>query len=176
MILAVLISPELSPEIIVGLILRVLEVVFAVRRRLPDVNDNTWDAFLGDKVGDGAVHKGDMALVCVLNYTAPELAEGGVRAPERAEDGGGSGEDTGFGGDLVGDFIDESDSTLNQMIFLVAIGHSRFKSNDVGNTLPLISLFVADLPHSVHEVHAHHPLVNGELDLSSKIMDVSDQS
>jgi hypothetical protein len=175
-ILTVLISLELSPEVIIGLILRVLKVVFAVRRRLPDVNDNTWDALLGDKVGDGAVHKGDMALVWVLNYAAAELAEGGVRTPEGAEDGGGSGEDAGFGGDLVGDFIDESDSMLDKMIFLIAIGHSRFKSNDVGNTLPLISLLVADLPHSVHEVHAQHPLVNGELDLSSKIMDVSDQS
>jgi hypothetical protein len=87
MILAILISPELPPEIIVGLIFRVLEVVFPIRRRLPDVNYNAWDAFLGDEVGDGAVHEGDMALMRVLDYAAAKLAEGGIRTPEWAKDG-----------------------------------------------------------------------------------------
>ena len=143
---------------------------------MPDVNDNAWNALIGDEVGNSAVHEGDMALVRILNYAAAELTEGSVGRPEGAENGGGCGEDTRFGGDLVGDFIDEASPKLDKMTFLIVISHSRFKSNDVGNTLPLISLLVADLPHSVHEAHAHHPLVNGKLNLSGKVMDMSDQS
>jgi hypothetical protein len=177
MILAIRICPELPPEVIISLILRILEVVFAVRRRLPDVNDNAWDALLGDEVGDGAVHEGDMALVRILDYAAAELTEGGVGAPEGAKDGGGGREDAGFGGDLVGDFVNEAGMGLEVAKFDGTVErHSRFKSNDVRNTLPLISLLVADLAHRVYEVDAHHPLVNCELDLSSKIMDMFDQS
>ena len=68
MILAILVSPELPPEVIIGLKLRVLKVVFAVGRRLPDINDNARDPLPGDEVSNGAVHKGDMASVWVLNY------------------------------------------------------------------------------------------------------------
>ena len=106
MILAIGISPELPSQIVIGLILWILEVVFPVRRCLPDVNDNSWDALLSDEVGNGAVHEGDMALVRVLDYAAAKLAERGVGRPEGAKDGGRRGEDAGFGGDFVGDFID----------------------------------------------------------------------
>jgi hypothetical protein len=116
--LAIRISPELPPEVIIGLILRILEVVFAVRRRLPDVNDNAWDALSGDEVGDGAVHEGDMALVRILDYAAAELAEGGIGAPEGAEDGGGGWEDAGFGGDLVGDFVNEAGMGLEMALLM----------------------------------------------------------
>jgi hypothetical protein len=83
-ILAILISPELPPQIIIRLILGVLEIVFAVGARLPDVDDDAGDALLGDEVGDGAVHEGDVALVRVLDDAAAQLAEGGVGAPEGA--------------------------------------------------------------------------------------------
>jgi hypothetical protein len=109
MILAILISPELSPQIIIRLILGILEIVFAVGARLPDVDDDAGDALVGDEVGDGAVHEGDMALVWVLDDAAAQLAEGGVGAPEGAQDGGGGGEDAGLGGDFVGDFVDEAE-------------------------------------------------------------------
>jgi hypothetical protein len=118
MIFAIRISPELPPEVIIGLILRILEVVFAVRRRLPDVNNNAWDAFLGNEVGDGSVHEGDLALVWILDYAAAELTERGIGAPERAEDGGGGREDARFGGDLVGDFINESGVGLEVAILM----------------------------------------------------------
>jgi hypothetical protein len=116
MILAILIRPELPPQVIVALVLRVLEVVLAVRRRLPDVDDDARDALPGDEVGDGAVHERDVALVRGLDYAAAQLAEGGVGAPEGAEDGGGGGEDAGFGGDLVGDFVDEAGVGLEMVI------------------------------------------------------------
>jgi hypothetical protein len=108
MILAILISPELPPQIVIRLILGVLEIVFAVGARLPDVDDDAGDALLGGEVGDGAVHEGDVALVRVLDDAAAQLAEGGVGTPEGAQDGGGGGEDAGFGGDFVGDFVDEA--------------------------------------------------------------------
>lgn len=115
--MAIRISPELPPQVIIGLIFRILEVVFAVRRRLPDVNYNAWDALLGDEVSDCAVHEGDMALVWILDYAAAEPAERGVGAPEGAEDGGRGREDPGFRGDLVGDFIDEAGSILENNNF-----------------------------------------------------------
>jgi hypothetical protein len=84
MILAIRISPELPPQIIIRLILGILEIVFAVGAGLPDVDDDVGDALLGDQVGDGAVHEGDVALVRVLDDAAAQLAEGGVGAPEGA--------------------------------------------------------------------------------------------
>ncbi len=108
MILAIGISPELPPQVVIGLVLGILEVVFAVPGGLPDVDDDAGDALPGDEVRDGAVHEGDLAAVRVLNDASAELAEGGVGAPEGAEDGGGGGEDARFRGNLVGDFVDKA--------------------------------------------------------------------
>ncbi len=52
----------------------------------------------------------------------------------------------------------------------------RFEPDDVGDPLAFVSLGVADLAHSVHEIDAQHPFINGELDFSSKVVDVLDQS
>jgi hypothetical protein len=55
-------------------------------------------------------------------------------------------------------------------------GYLRFEPNDVGDALSLISLLIADLSDGIHELDAHHPLIDGEFDFSSKVMDMSDQS
>lgn len=86
---AVLIGPELAAEVVVCLVLRVLEVVLAIRRRLPDVDDGVLDRLLGLEVGDDAVHERGLAGVRTVDDALAVLPEGGVGAPEGAEDGGG---------------------------------------------------------------------------------------
>jgi hypothetical protein len=55
-------------------------------------------------------------------------------------------------------------------------GYLRFESNDVGDAMPFISLLIANLSHGIHELDTYHPLIDGEFDFSSKVMDMSDQS
>lgn len=87
-VFAVLVGLELAAQIVGGLVLRVLEVVFAVGAGLPDVEDGAGDGLAGQQVGDGAVHQGDAAFgVGVLDDGAAVLAEGGVGRPEGAQDG-----------------------------------------------------------------------------------------
>ena len=75
---------------------------------MPNVDYDAWDALLGDEVGNGAVHQGDLALMRILDYAAAEFAEGRVGAPEGAENGGGGGKDARFGGDFVSDFVNQA--------------------------------------------------------------------
>ena len=79
MIFSILITLELSPQIIIALVLWILEIVFAVRGCLPDIDDCTWDALAGDHVGDLAVHECWLTVgVGVLDDGTAEFAEGGA--------------------------------------------------------------------------------------------------
>ena len=112
-VLAVLIGPELAAQVVGALVLGVLEVVAAVGAGLPDVEDGTGDRLARQQVGDGAVHLGDAALgVGVLDDGATVLAEGRVRRPEGAQDGGGGGVDVALGDDLVGDLINQPERSV----------------------------------------------------------------
>jgi len=107
-ILAVLVGAELAAEVVVALILRVLEVVLAVGRGLPDVKDGARDALARRQVRDGAVHLGDAAARArVLDDGATQVAEGRVGRPERPQDGRRGGVDIALGNDLVGDLVNE---------------------------------------------------------------------
>lgn len=109
-ILAVVVGAELAAQVVGRLVLRVLEVVFAVGAGLPDVEDGAGDGLAGDEVGDGAVHEGDAAVgVGVLDDGRAVVAEGGVGGPEGAEDGGRGRVDVALGDDFVGDFVDEAE-------------------------------------------------------------------
>lgn len=67
-VFAILIRLELSSQVIVGLILGVLEVVFAVAGCLPHVERNARNRLLGPEVADDAVHiRYDAVLWLVLN-------------------------------------------------------------------------------------------------------------
>jgi hypothetical protein len=104
----ILICPKLPPEVIIGLVLRILEIVFPIRARLPDIHDCARDALFRGEVGDLAVHECDLSVVWVLDDAAAEVAEGGVGGPEGSEDGGGGWVAGGFSHVFVCDFIDES--------------------------------------------------------------------
>lgn len=87
-IFAVLVSLELAAQVVGGLVLRVLEVVFAVGAGLPDVEDGVGDGLAGQQVCDGAVHQGDAALgVGVLDDGGAIVTEGSVGRPEGTQDG-----------------------------------------------------------------------------------------
>ena len=107
---ALLVGAELATEVVGRLVIGVLEVVLAVGRRLPDVEDGTGDRLAGDHVTDHTVHLGHAALGrhAVLDDGATELAEGSVGRPEGAQDGRGRGVDVALGDDLVGDLINKA--------------------------------------------------------------------
>ena len=118
MIIAIRIRSELPSQVIRGLVLRVLEIVFPVRGSLPDVNDCVGDSLAGQEIGHLAVHEcGMSAGRGVLDDRAARLAERCVGRPEGSEDGGGGGVVAIFGHDFVGDFIDESADCLLESIF-----------------------------------------------------------
>jgi len=159
MIFALLIGTKLAPQIIGGLIIRVLEVVLAIGRGLPDVDDSVGNTLLGDEVGHGAVHERHLSVGRrVLDDRATGRAEGCMGRPEGPEDGGGGGDLAGFVHVLVSDLINE-----------------RFEADDVGHTLALIPLGVTDLANGVHKIDARHPLVHGEFHLTGEIMHMPDE-
>ena len=87
-VLALLVAPELSTQVVGRLVVGILEVVLAVGRSLPDVDDSTGNGLLGVEVGDHAVHESDLAVGSgVLNDGAAVLTEGGIGRPEGAQDG-----------------------------------------------------------------------------------------
>ena len=91
-IVPVPICPKLPAEVVVGLVGGILEVIFAVRRRLPDVDDSIGNGPLGYHVCDLAMHERDLSFVRTHYDAIAILAERGVGAPEWAEDcvGGGT--------------------------------------------------------------------------------------
>ena len=84
MIFALRICPELAPQVVIGLVFGVLEVVFAVRGGLPDIDDSSRYWFFGDEIHDPSMHEGYLALVRVLYYASTIVAKRGVGAPEWA--------------------------------------------------------------------------------------------
>lgn len=86
-ILSVLIGSELSSQVVIGLVLRVLEIVFSVGRCLPDVNDCVWNWLLSDQIGNGSVHQSSLSACryWVLDDATAKWSEWGVGAPERTE-------------------------------------------------------------------------------------------
>ena len=180
MVLPVRIGLELAPQVVIDLVVGVLEVVLPIRGSLPDIDDRPRDRFLSHKIRDPPSHQRHLALVRALYDTTTGLPEGGIGAPEWTQYCRGGGDLIGFGGNFVFDFVDKSKDRLDRT------GHgtrrkmsrlcSRFEADDVRYPLPLVPLRVTFLPHGVEELHAHHPLIRGKLDLSCKVMDVLDES
>lgn len=88
-VIAIFIRSELATEVVGRLVLRVLEVIFAVGAGLPDVKDGSGDGLASDKVSDGAVHLAHSALgIGILNDGGAVVTERSVGRPEGSEDGG----------------------------------------------------------------------------------------
>jgi hypothetical protein len=51
----------------------------------------------------------------------------------------------------------------------------RFETNDIADTVTLVTDGSADLTDRVDELDTHHPLSRGELHLTSKVVNVLDQ-
>jgi hypothetical protein len=78
--LPILVCLELAPQIVLGLVFRVENVVFPVRGRLPHVEDCIRDAASGICVLDGAVEEGKLAVGGhVLHAAGTELPEWCIR-------------------------------------------------------------------------------------------------
>ena len=125
-VLAVLVGAELAAEVVGGLVIRVLEVVLAVGRRLPDVEDGVGDGLAGDQVADDTVHETDAAVGSrVLDDGASVLTERGIGGPEGSENGGRCGVNASVRHDLVGYFINEAEIWLAWLDY----GSSRLATN-----------------------------------------------
>ena len=90
---------------------------------MPDVDDSPRDRFLGHDIHHPSVHEGYLALVRVLYDGVAILTEGGIGAPERAEDRGGGWDFVGLDGVGVGDFVDQSTGSLGRQ----SIPHIRIE-------------------------------------------------
>ena len=55
-VFAIRICSELAAQVIICLVFGVLEIVFAVRGRLPDIDDGIGNTLSGQQVGDFSVH------------------------------------------------------------------------------------------------------------------------
>lgn len=101
-ILSILIRLKLSSQIIRRLVIRILEIVFSIAARLPEVECDVWNGLLSGEITDYAMHVCYCAFVLVLDYGVPEFAPGCVGRPEGTEDcGGGGGVVWVFGLDVV---------------------------------------------------------------------------
>ena len=109
---AILLGAELAAQVVLDLVLGILEVVLAVGRGFPHVDDGIGDALARLQVSDFAVHPAYLALVWGIDDGAAVFAEGSVGRPERAEDGGGGWHFAGLGGVFVGNFVDEAEVWL----------------------------------------------------------------
>lgn len=74
----------------------------------------------------------------------------------------------------MGNFIDKP-VKLSERVNQLQHIYLRFQTKHVGNTMTLVSRGGADLSNGVHELDTHHPLVDCELNFSSKVMDMADQ-
>jgi hypothetical protein len=85
-IIAVGISPELPSQVVIRLILWVLEIVFPIRGRLPDVDNSIWNTLASCKVCNFAVHQGRVSTWGrVLDDASAGLPERGIRRPEGSQ-------------------------------------------------------------------------------------------
>lgn len=176
-ILAVLVGLELAAQVVGRLVLRVLEVVLAVGAGLPDVEDGVGDGLAGQQVGDGAVHEGDAARgVGILDDGGAVVAEGGVGGPEGAEDGGRGRVDVALCHDFVGDFINEAVMVLVWGVVVQEVYKDlRLQTKHIRHSVRLVARLGRNLAHSVDKVHARHPLVHRQLDLTRKVVQVPQQ-
>lgn len=174
MIISILVRAELPPQVVGLLHVGLLEVVLAAGRGLPDVDDGVGDGLLGDEVGDAAVHQGDLAAVRAAHDGVAVVAEGGVRRPEGAEDGGRGRDVVGLEGELVGDLVHQT-AAVSRYLEREETDDLRLQAQDVRHAVRLVPGGAAGLADRVDELDAGHPLVEAEVDLAGKVVQVADE-
>lgn len=99
---------------------------------MPNVNDCIWNTLLGVEITDYTVHKSLLSIgVLVADNGVAEVTEGGVRGPERTENGRGGGGFSGLVDMLVGNFIDKANSLLALIRLINGIWYLRLYSQYV---------------------------------------------
>lgn len=149
---------ELAAQVVL-LLVRVLLLVQAVGGRLPSIDDSTSKGQAGVGAGDLAVHIGhNTVLGGVKGHGGAVGAGRGVAAPEGAQNGRGRERLVGLDGLGVGNGVDEA-----------------FEANDVAHQLALVAGLGGHLAGGVDHLDAHHPLVDSQVDLAGKVVDVLDE-
>lgn len=88
-VLSVLIGSEFSSQVVGGLVVWVLEVVFAVGAGLPNVEHGSRNGLSSEKICNRAVHESNLTTRSwVLDDGAAVVAEGGIGRPEGSKNGG----------------------------------------------------------------------------------------
>ena len=181
-VLALLVGLELAAEVVGGLVLRVLEVVLAIRRRLPNVEDSAGDGLAGGDVTNHTVHLGNTALGgnAILEDLAAEGAERSIGRPEGTQDRGRGGINVTLSDDLMGDLVNEAVKSMlaGARRKGVALRNIRLETKDIGDAVGLVTGLLAlgvDAANGVDELDTGHPLVNGEFDLTGEVVEVTDQ-
>lgn len=77
-VLSVLVGLELATKVVIRLVARILEIVFAVAARLPDVEGDIGNWLARGEISDDTVHVGYNTLVLVLDDGLAELSPWGV--------------------------------------------------------------------------------------------------
>ena len=132
-VFSVLIGSELSSQVVIGLVFRVLEIVFSVGRCLPDINDCIWNWLLGDQIGNSSVHQSSFSTFWywVLHDATAKWSEWGVGAPEWTENRGGCGGLARFGHDIVCNLIDNTSNIVRNDCGVIDLGYSRFEAENI---------------------------------------------
>lgn len=179
-VLSVLVGSEFSAQVVRGLVVRVLEVVFAVGASLPNIEHGSGNGLSGEKICDCAVHESDLATRSwVLDDGAAIVAEWRIGRPEGSKDRGRSRINVAFSDNLVCDFINQAMRQLASSARrhrCVSGVYSRFKSKDVRDSVRLIASLGRYLSHGVDKMHTSHPLIVGEFYLSRKVVEMADQA
>ena len=88
-VLSVLIGSEFSSQVVGGVVVWVLEVVFAVGAGLPNVEHGSRNGLSSEKICNRAVHESNLTTRSwVLDDGAAVVAEGGIGRPEGSKNGG----------------------------------------------------------------------------------------
>lgn len=145
-IFSVRIRLELPSQVVVGLVVWILEVVFPVRGCLPDVNHSSCDPFFRVEIRDFAMHQGDMPVRrWVQDDALAVFAEWGSRAPKWAKDCGGCGDLIGLDSMLMCDLVDK---TAMRLDLYLHIGRRTYDSNPITSDMrcPSFRTFVLICP------------------------------
>ena len=106
-IFAILVRVKLPSQVVIGLIFRILKVIFSIRRGLPYIDDGSGNRLLRLEVRHASMHKSHFGLVRTVYYAGAVVAERGIRAPERPEYRRRGGRIVRLGHQLVCNLVDE---------------------------------------------------------------------
>lgn len=161
-ILAILIRAKFPAQVIRRLVVRVLEIIFPVAARLPDIKHRPGNPF-PFQIANDTVHLGHprTSRRRIHKDTRAQFAKRRIRTPKRAQDRTRRRIRTRFRHNFMRNFVDE---TLEPQNVAQAV---RLVARAVGGGV--------DGAHGVDVLHAGVPLVDGELDLARKVVDVADE-